>query len=142
MKTFEQNLPSLKFRAGMISHAILMAIWLISLSSAAFASDPFKVAIKNAEYDAEVHELKVEVSLGKEGKKVVRVLNDRTDQLLAQKTTRRAEIRFQIGGLTGNGVPCEVRVESKGMSDISSVANTPADCGGEPPPPPPPPPPP
>jgi len=111
---------------------------LLCLSTTILAADPFRVSIKNAEYDAEKDQLKIEVSLGNKGKRTVFVLNDRTDELLAQKATRGKEVRFRIRGLSGNDVPCEVRAESNGLSDVRSVENSPADCDGEPPPPPPP----
>jgi len=101
---------------------------------------PLQLSIKTAEYDTGKQQLKVEVSLGARGKRTVFLFDDRTDALLAQKETRNKEVRFRINGLSGNQVPCEVRAEAEGQSDVSSVAGTPANCDGEPPPPPPPPP--
>ena len=112
---------------------------LMLCSASLYAANPFEVSIKNAEYDLGKKTLKVEVSLGNKARRTVSLFNDRTDVLLAQKKTRSAETRFRIRGLSGNDVPCEVRVESGGISDVSSVANSPADCNVEPPPPPPPP---
>lgn len=54
--------------------------------------------------------------------------NDRTDELLAEKNTRGKDVRFRIRGLVGDQVPCEVRAESGGLSDVHSVANAPASC--------------
>ena len=120
----------------------LLFAGLLLFSTSLLAADPFQVSIKNAEYDAEKNQLKIEVSLGKKGKRTVFVLNDRTDEQLAQKTTRGKEVRFRISGLSSSDVPCEVRVNAEepsgaSSSDVRSVENSPADCDGEPPPPPP-----
>lgn len=113
---------------------------LVFLSGHALAADPFQVEIQNAEYDAEKKQLKVEVSLGNRASRTVSLFNDRTNELLAEKSTRSKSVRITVRRITGNNVPCEVRAVSEGLSDVSSVANTPADCDVEPPPPPPPPP--
>ena len=113
------------------------SLLLLFFSMSLVAADPFQVSIKSAEYDAERSKLKVEVSLGNKGRRTVFLFNDRTDELLAQKKTRGKELRFSVRGLSGNSVPCEVRVEAEGLFDVSSVANSPADCDVEPPPPPP-----
>ena len=141
MKTANLNLPPLNFRSNKNFQTALLLIGLLTLSSIALAADPFRVLIKNAEYDSQKGQLKVEVSLGQKGKRSVSLLNDRSDELLAQKTTRSKDVRFRVGGLSGSDVPCEVRVESDGLFDVSSVANSTGDCDGGPPPPPPPPPP-
>ena len=67
------------------------------------------------------------------------LFNDRTNELLTEKRTRGKEVRITVRGLSGNDVPCEVRAESGGLSDVASVANSPADCVVEPPSPPSPP---
>ncbi|MBE9548595.1 MAG: hypothetical protein IMF09_04245 [Proteobacteria bacterium] len=56
---------------------------------------------------------------------------------MAKKSTRGKEVRITVRGLSGNQVPCEVRAEADGLSDVGSVENSPADCEGNPPPPPP-----
>ena len=117
----------------------LLFAGLFLFSTSLLAADPFQVSIKNAEYDTGKNQLKVEVSLGNKGNRTVFILNDTTDEQLAQKTTRGKEIRFRIRGLSESDVPCEIRAESGGLSDVRSVENSPADCDGEPPPPPPPP---
>jgi hypothetical protein len=110
------------FRSKNILCSILLLAGLLSLSSTLSAADPFQVSIKNAEYDAQKSQLKVEVSLGAKGKKTVFLLNDRTeDQPLAEKTTRSKEVRFKVGGLSGNNVPCEVRVEAQGLSGSRAI---------------------
>jgi len=120
-------------------------ILLLVLACMAFApgsvlaADPPKVSIRTAEFDDENARLMVEVAASGRGKMTVSLFNDRTDELLAKERTRNTEIRFVVEGLTGAGIPCEVRVESGGLSDVSPVANAPSDCSGEPPPPPPPP---
>jgi len=141
------NIASLKVPhiISRVTNYPLIVSFLVALmlcSTGLYAADPFEVSIKNAEYAPEKKQLKVEVSLGNKARRTVYLFNDRTDVLLAQKNTRGTETRFSVRGLTGNAVPCEVRVESGGLSDVSSVANSPADCDDVPPPPPPPPPPP
>ncbi len=138
MKTVNLNLPPLNFRLCNVFYTTLFLIVLLALSGNVLAADTFQVSIKNAEYDSQKSQLKVEVSLGQKGRRSISLLNDRTDEFLVQKTTRSKEVRFKVGGLSGNEVPCEVRAESGDSFDVSSVANSPADCDGEPPPPPPP----
>ena len=140
MKTANLLLPPLNIRLKNFLRSFLLFFCFLLLSSVVLAADPFEVSIKNAEYDSGKHQLKVEVSLGNKGRRTVSLLNDRTNEPLAQKTTRGKETRFKVGRLSGNEVPCEVRVESNGLFDVRSVENSPADCDDEPPPPPPPPP--
>jgi hypothetical protein len=141
MKTANLNLPPLIFRLNKIFQTTLLLIGLLALSNSALAADPFQVSIKNAEYDSEKGQLKVEVSLGNKGKRTVSLLDHDADTSLARKTARGKEVRFKIG-ISSNDVPCEVRVEADGLSDehdsdVSSVEGAPDNCGGEPPPPPP-----
>lgn len=133
----DSHLLNTCYRIFLIANLFLTG--LVYLSGQALAADPFRVDINNAEYDAEKKQLKVEVSLGNKASRTVSLFNDRTDELLTEKSTRGSSVRFTVRRLAGNDVPCEVRAESEGLSDVSSVANTPADCEVEPPPPPPPP---
>jgi len=108
---------------------------LLMASMSIYAADPFKVTITNAEYDTARRLLIVDVSLGNKARRTVSLFNDRSDQLLATKSTRSNTVQITVKGLRGNNVPCEVRAYSDGLSDVSSVANSPADCDSEPPPP-------
>jgi hypothetical protein len=136
VKLFNKNVPEI------VSHLTIASIVttcfgvLLLYSMNLFAADPFRVEIKTAEYDAERNMLKVEVSLGNKGRRTVSLFDDRSDVLLAEKSTRGKEVRISVRGLTGNDVPCEVRVESGGLADVRAVENSPADCDVEPPPPP------
>ena len=105
MKTANLNLPPLIFRLNKIFHTTLFLIGLLALSSSVLAADPFRVSIKNAEFDSEKGQLKVEVSLGKKGKRTVSLWDHETDTSLAQKTTRGKEVRFRIG-ISSSDVPC------------------------------------
>lgn len=137
------NIASLKIPKAIsnkshFSLRLLSLLILMLCATGSFAADPFVVEIKTAEYDPGKKVLQVEVSLGNKARRTVYLFDDRTDSLLATRKTRGAETRFRLRGLSGNDVPCEVRVESGGLADTSSVANSPADCDVEPPPPPPP----
>lgn len=116
--------------------------WLIALLagpvSGVFAAEDVGLSIKNAEYDSERHRLKVEVSLGKKGQATIQLYNDETGALLGEKSTRGKDVRFRIGGLAGNSVPCTVRAYSGGQSDSRYVEGAPSHCDDKPPPPPPP----
>jgi hypothetical protein len=132
MKTANLNLLPINFRSKNVLCSILFVAGLLSVSSTLSAADPLQVSIKNAEYDAEKSQLKVEVSLGAKGKKTVSLLNNRTeDPSLAQKTTRAKEVRFKVGGLSGNVVPCEVRVEAQGVSEEPAPGTAGAGNGRE-----------
>jgi hypothetical protein len=135
----DSHLLNYCYRVFFITNIVLAG--LVFLSNQALAADPFRVEIKNAEYDAGKEQLQVEVLLGNRASRTVSLFNDRTNELLAEKSTRANRVRITVRKLAGNDVPCEVRAVSEGLSDVSSVANTPADCDVEPPPPPSPPPP-
>jgi len=136
MKTTKTDLHLLNACCRFFFIASLFLTGLVVISSHALAADPFRVEIKNAEYDAEKNQLKVEVSLGNRASRTVSLFNDRTNELLTEKSARGKSVRITLRRLTENDVPCEVRAESDGLSDVSSVANRPADCEVEPPPPP------
>lgn len=110
---------------------------LTGAASSLFAADPFEVSIRSAEYDSERGKLKVEVYLGNRARRTVYLLDHETDGLIAQKNTRGKEVKFRVN-ISGDLVPCVVRVESEGLSDTSEVSNAPESCNEEPPPPPPP----
>jgi hypothetical protein len=118
--------------------AAALLISLTFLPAISPAAEALGVQIKSAAWDAERAALKVELAFGAKGTKTVALFNDRTDQLLTEKSTQGKELRLSVRGLRGSEVPCEVRAESGGQSDVSPVANAPAHCDEEPPPPPPP----
>ena len=129
-------LPS-RFRLPAVCSALMLLAGVYSVPAVVLAADPFQVEIKNAEYNSETARLKVEVDLGKRGRRTTFLYNHRTDELLAQKTTRKSEVRFSVRGIRGDRIPCDVRVESDGLSDVSPVEGAPSSCDGDPPPPPP-----
>jgi hypothetical protein len=116
-------------RATLLLAALLLA-------APAFAADAFLLEIRSAAYDAERATLKVEVGLGSRGSRTVALYDDRTDRLLAEKSTTGKDLRITVRGLQGADVPCDVRAESAGQADVSPLANAPAHCDAEPPPPP------
>ena len=120
-------------KALLFNFSSMLALLMVSMS--VYAADSFQVKIRTAQYDPARKQLKVDVFLGNKARRTVSLFNDRTDELLVEKGTRSSSIRFTIRGLRGNDVPCEVRAESGGLSDVRAVANTPADCVVAPPPP-------
>lgn len=71
---------------------------LPGLSGHALAADPLQVEIRNAEYDSEKKQLIVAVALGNRGSRTVSLFNDRTDELLTEKKTRRKNVRITVRG--------------------------------------------
>jgi len=138
-RNFKVNIANQKapcttfFRTGYILKLLCIAL-LVLVSSSAPAADSFQILINNAEYDSGKNLLKVEVSLGSKASRTVSLYNDRTNELLVEKSVRGKDVRLTVRGLRGNGVPCEVRAESEGTSDVAGVANSPADCDVGPPP--------
>lgn len=92
---------------------------LLSFTAQVVAEDPFRVSIKNAEYDSEKAQLKVEVSVGNSARRKIFLYDHGNDELLAKKRTSRKEFKFRVKNISGNDVPCEVRVESEGQSDAA-----------------------
>ena len=129
--------PAIRSFPGRILRAAALLVGLSVLSTSLPAAEALGVQIKSAAYDDQRAILKVELAFGAKGPKTVALFNDRTDQLLAEKSTQGKELRISVRGLRGSDVPCEVRAESGGQSDVSPVANAPAHCDEEPPPPPP-----
>ncbi|MGA9572539.1 MAG: PKD domain-containing protein [Lysobacterales bacterium] len=134
MNIASRKVPCTKSLMSDLPLQFLFLIVMVFTTVSIYAADPFHITIKNAEYDSTRNQLKVEVSLGSKGTRTVSLFNDRTNELLIRKSVRGKDVRFTVRKLTGNEVPCEVRAESEGLSDVSPVANSPADCGVAPPP--------
>lgn len=135
MNKNNNGLPRLPVRFTSFLLLFSYAIAMTLCSTVLFAADPFRVEIKNATYESEKKKLTVEVSLGNKGRRTVSLFDNNTDARLAEKRTRGKEVRISVRGLVSSRVPCEVRVESEGLSDVSRVENAPPACDDEPPPP-------
>jgi len=139
MKTPVPNARSFRSRLSLVYAVFLVFAGISCVGSNLAAQDPFNLEIKGAAYDAEKSQLKVEVALGNTARRTVLLFNETTGEQIAQKRTRKSEIKFRVNGLVGTEVPCDVRVSAAGQSDTATVSNAPQHCDDEPPPPPPPP---
>jgi len=124
------NAPGFKFFTTRTTLRFLyLAAWVIASANVHAA-----ITISSAVYDDTRNQLTVDVVLNSKTRTTVALFNDRTNELLLQKTARGREVSLVVRKITGNQVPCEVRVESDGQSNVGVVDNTPADCGVGPPP--------
>lgn len=119
------------------SALVLFGGLLIAFQAA--AEDSFDLEIDSAVYKSAKSKLVVKVSLGNGVSRKVFLFDNETDVQLAKKRTSKEETTLRVKNISGQQVPCEVRVESNGSSDTKEVTNAPSHCDDDPPPPPPPP---
>ncbi len=130
MKTASWNAPVIMSALSRISFRFLYFAALAVASANVHAA----ITIRSAVYDDARKQLTVDIGLGSKASRSVSLFNHRTDELLLEKNVRGKDVRLVVRKITGNQVPCEVRAESGGASDVSSVDNSPAECDGGPPP--------
>ena len=98
---------------------IFLAFGFILMLSSAIApalAESTEVSIEKARYIASKSQLRVNVSIENPARKTVYLYDDDSDELLARKRTTKTEFTFRIKDLSGDDVPCAVRVEFEGRS--------------------------
>ena len=123
------------YRTVLILFSLLFVAFLTAGSAS--AADSADISIEEAKYKSSRALLIVKVRIENPARKTVRLFDHGNNELLASKNTRNEEFTFRVKELYGDDVPCTVRVEFEGASEVSDVIDSPSDCDSEPPPPPP-----
>ena len=106
--------------------AIFVGVMLVSFS--AYAADP---VIKKSAY--ENGDNKIQLKVLKAGRRaLVTVSGVETGQLLGTfRANKKGQLEEEISLSSGQVVPCNIKVETPGGSATRSLADAPADCGGQ-----------
>ncbi len=84
--------------------------------------------IEKATYKDEDEKLIIKVKRKTENSTTITVFDKITNQVLAEKQSSDTDTEFKIKDISGEQVPCSVRVEVDGISKTRNVKNTPPDC--------------
>ncbi len=116
----------------MISHRRLFQLVILAFSmlvcGAAFAADPM---IKTSKYEDGDH--KIVVKVVEAGRRApVTVYGQETGQVLGTfRANKEGKLEEEIDLRAGQVVPCNIEVQTPGGEASRSVADAPADCGGD-----------
>ncbi|MCP4255559.1 MAG: hypothetical protein GY775_19565 [Candidatus Scalindua sp.] len=115
------------FKHAQIKLSFLILLVSLFLSFSSFAEDA-ELEIEKATYKAGDGKLIVKVKRENKNRTTIRVIDNITNQLLAEKQSSDDEIKFKIKDITGEQVPCSVRVEVGSLSVSRQVKNAPSNC--------------
>ncbi|MDX2416175.1 MAG: hypothetical protein QNK19_01810 [Xanthomonadales bacterium] len=114
--------------SGLVFSQLATLVCALLVSFSAFAADP--VIMKSTYEDGDN---KIQLKVLKAGRRaLVTVSGVETGQALgAFRANKAGKLEQEISLSSGQIVPCNIRVETSGGSTIRSVAEAPADCGGQ-----------
>jgi cytochrome c len=107
---------------------LLVLVCALLVSFSAYAADP---VIKKSAYES--GDNKIQLKVLKAGRKaLVTVSGVETGQILGTfRANGKGALEKEISLSSGQIVPCNIRVETSGGSATRSLAEAPADCGGQ-----------
>jgi len=114
--------------SGLVFSQLATLVCALLVSFSAFAADP---EIKISTY--EDGDNKIQLKVLKAGRRaLVTVSGVETGQALGTfRANKAGELEQEISLSSGQIVPCNIRVETSGGSTTRSVAEAPAECGGQ-----------